>query len=96
MELDAIDPHPVMVVVVALPRGLDAIPLAQRSRVDPVNARLQAHNTVVLLALTGTEVNTARTSFAMRAGNPAMLRRTAMFLQLLSLLRSINGTSQTT
>ncbi len=75
MELDAIDPHPVMVVVVALPQGLDAIPLAQRSRVDAmVDARLQAHNPVILLAPTGTEANTARTSFAMHAGNPAMLR----------------------
>jgi hypothetical protein len=97
MELDAIEPHPVMVMVVTLPWGLDTIPLAQRSRVDAMlDAHLQVHNAVVLLAPTGTKANTSRTSFAMHAGNPAMLRQTAMFLQSLSLLRSINGTSQTT
>jgi hypothetical protein len=41
-------------------------------------------------------VNTAQTSYVMRAGDPDMLRQTAMFLLLPSLLRSINETSQTT
>jgi hypothetical protein len=59
-------------------------------------AQPQVLNVVVLLALTRIAVNTARASYVMPAGNPAMLQQTAMFLLLPSLSRNINGTSQTT
>jgi hypothetical protein len=97
MELYEIDPLPVMVMVDALPWVLAAIPLVRTSRVDEMaDAQPQALNAVALLAPTRIVANTARTSYVMRAGNPAMSQQTVMFLLLPSLSRSINGTSQTT
>jgi hypothetical protein len=97
MELEAIVPHPVIVMVDALHWILADTSLAQRSRVDVmVDARLLAHNEVVLLDPTGTATNTARMSYVTRADVTDTLRQTAMSLQLPSLSRNINGTYQTT
>jgi hypothetical protein len=68
MELYKIKP-------LVLPWVLAAIPLARTSMVVKMaDVQPQALNAVALLALTGIVVNTPRTSYVMRAGNPAMLQ----------------------
>jgi hypothetical protein len=97
MEQDANISSPAMVVVDALHRALGDIPLAQRFRVDVmVTAHLQVHNTVSLLTPTRTAANTAQPSSVTHVVDPDTLQQTAMSLQLPSLSRNINGTSQTT
>ncbi len=95
MEEDAIVPHLVMVVADACGWVLADIHLAQRSRVDAtVTARLQRDNAAVLLAQTGTGVNTTQISSVMHAVGPVMLRQTVMSLLSPSSLRNTNGTFQ--
>jgi hypothetical protein len=75
MELDKIITPPTTVTEDALHRVPAKFLHARTSRVDAnVIIQPQVPNAVVSLAPTGIKVDTARTSYAMRAGNPDMSR----------------------